>query len=66
MMKIFGKEKPSDDDIKKKFGSLLPDLKTIYNKVDKNILKELTGSERPTGKQVAAALGGGDKENENK
>ena len=61
MMKIFGKAKPSDDDIKEKFGSLLPDLKTIYEKVDKKTLKELTGSERPTGKQVAAALKGDDK-----
>jgi hypothetical protein len=50
MKKIFGKEKPTDGDIKEKFGSLLPDLKTIYEKVDKDILKELTGSERPTGK----------------
>jgi len=58
MTKIFGKAKPTDDDIKKKFGSLLPDLKTIYEKVDKKTLKELTGSEKPTGKEVAAALRG--------
>ena len=56
MKKIFGKEKPSDADIKGKFGSMLPDLKTIYAKVDAATLKELTGSEKPTGKQVAKAL----------
>jgi hypothetical protein len=58
MMKIFGKKNPTDEDIKAKFGSLLPDLNTIYKKVDKATLKELTGSEKPTGKQIAAALKG--------
>ena len=48
MEDVFGKENPSESEIKAKFGSLDPSVETIIAKVDKDILKKHTGSEKPT------------------
>ena len=56
MMEVYGTENPTKQNVIDKFGTATPDLKTIYAKVDKSILKKYTGTETPTMEELSKAL----------